>query len=295
MKTKVGFIAVTVIGSLLQLACANKKKEEDTERKDTTTVSTLKDPSSQSAPVTDITEPPSQTIEMAGDTVAFGKFIDLFEFSGNQIPLDILTALSISTDEMGGYRTSELLRNDSIIFVLFKHTKMVGQGMDELISATFSKNGTLIEEQLMGTSYEPSEPGGSGMDYDYYYDEKRKILRVTNSSTEWNEAAQEATTKSETHHFRLTWDGKLFEGPAYPEVSERLLKKDELLEIDKEDLMIMRNEPFAVHGYRFKNEFLKDYFGRQPWYTPRFDNVNALLSDVEKANIQLIKMVEDSK
>jgi YARHG domain len=293
MKYNVGLIGVILSGSLLLGACANKKKWEDTERNDTTAVGSLADTSSQSAPRSNLTERPSPSIEMEGDTAALAKFIELFESSGTQIPVDVLTALSIGID--GSYRTSELLRNDSIIFVLLEHTMMVGPGMDQLISATFSKNGTLIEQQLMGTSYAPSEPGGGGMDYDYYYDDIRKILRVTNSFSELNDAGQETTTKSETHHFRLTWDGKLFDGRAYPEVSERLLEKDELLEIDKEDLMIMRNEAFAVHGYRFKNEFLKEYFGRKAWYTPRFDNVNGQLSDIETANIKLIKEVEDSK
>jgi hypothetical protein len=146
MKTYVGFTAVTLIGSLLLGACANKEKSEDKqERKDTTAVSSLTDPSPQSAPMSNLTEPPSQSTQMAADTVAFRKFIELFEYSENKIPFDVLTALSINTEDMDSYdgyvKTLEILRNDSIIFVLFEHVR----GGEKLYSATFSQNGTLIE------------------------------------------------------------------------------------------------------------------------------------------------------
>jgi YARHG domain len=146
----------------------------------------------------------------------------------------------------------------------------------------------------MGTSCWP-RPGFYCEHYAHSYDDKRKILKVTNSHVEQGDNGGLIIKSSEIHHFRLNSDGKLIDGRAYPEVSERLLEEDELLEIDKEDLMIMRNEPFAAHGYIFKNKFLREYFTSKPWYTPEFDNVNDRLSDIEKANIQLIKAVEDSK
>ncbi len=104
-------------------------------------------------------------------------------------------------------------------------------------------------------------------------------------------------TNDVVHSFLLSIDGGIVSvNPReYPEVSERLLAKAELANKTKEELMIMRNEPFAAYGYIFKNKFLKNYFESKAWYNPQFDNVSDQLSDTEKTNIQLIKEVEDSK
>jgi len=55
-----------------------------------------------------------------------------------------------------------------------------------------------------------------------------------------------------------------------------------------EDLDIMRNEIFAVYGYKFKTKKWQDYFSRQNWYLPKFDNVDKFLTDIDRKNIQFI-------
>ena len=55
-----------------------------------------------------------------------------------------------------------------------------------------------------------------------------------------------------------------------------------------EELDIMRNEIFAEHGYRFKSEKWQNYFGSLSWYNPQYDNVDHLLSEIEKKNVQTI-------
>ena len=59
-----------------------------------------------------------------------------------------------------------------------------------------------------------------------------------------------------------------------------------------EDLDIMRNEIFAEYGYRFKSDKLKQYFSKQLWYEPIFDNVDDQLSEIEKHNIEVILKVK---
>lgn len=57
-----------------------------------------------------------------------------------------------------------------------------------------------------------------------------------------------------------------------------------------EDLRIMLNEIYARHGYLFKAGGEMDrYFRQQPWYRPRYTNVDALLTFVEYNNIKLLK------
>lgn len=282
MKKSIGLIGAILIGSQVFVACTSKDKAESNQES--------KDSTLANSPVTT----PLQSVQIVEDSTDFGNFIQLFNSPGTEISMDILSALSID-NEVGRYTSKEILRNDSIILVLFNHMRQVGPGIDELHAATFSKDGTLIEEALLGSSYPSSGPDGGGKDYNYRYDAQRKILYVTNSTIEWGESAQEEVTTEALHYFQLTSDGKLVNPRQYPEVSERLLEKADLVSKTKEELMIMRNEPFAAYGYIFKNKFLKNYFESKAWYNPQFDNVSDRLNEIEKANIQLIKEAEDSK
>lgn len=55
-----------------------------------------------------------------------------------------------------------------------------------------------------------------------------------------------------------------------------------------EDLDLMRNEIYALHGYKFKSKKWQDYFGKQTWYKAQFDNVDDQLTEIEKHNITAI-------
>lgn len=78
----------------------------------------------------------------------------------------------------------------------------------------------------------------------------------------------------------------------YPQASERLLTADELVNMSQEDLRIMRNEIYARHGYIFQKEDMKQYFNAKTWYKPLTNNVNNLLTEIEKQNITLIRRYE---
>ncbi|NQY04869.1 MAG: YARHG domain-containing protein [Flavobacteriaceae bacterium] len=60
-----------------------------------------------------------------------------------------------------------------------------------------------------------------------------------------------------------------------------------------EDLDIMRNEIFAEYGYKFKTDKWIAYFDSKPWYEPKHDNVDDLLSEIEKHNVTLILEVKN--
>jgi len=78
----------------------------------------------------------------------------------------------------------------------------------------------------------------------------------------------------------------------YPVASERYLNSDDVNNLTGWELKIMRNEIFARHGYIFKTEEMRNYFMYEKWYVPRYENVDGMLSDVEKKNIELIKRYE---
>jgi hypothetical protein len=82
-------------------------------------------------------------------------------------------------------------------------------------------------------------------------------------------------------------------GRKYPEASSRLLTSEDLTGKTIWELKIMRNEIFAKYGYKFKSEDMKEYFGKQKWYKPEYDDVKSKFTEIENANIKMIKQYED--
>lgn len=78
----------------------------------------------------------------------------------------------------------------------------------------------------------------------------------------------------------------------YPEASQRLLKQKDVENMMKEDLLFMRNEIFARHGFCFKKKDLRQQFEMQDWYVPNTVDIKGFLTDIEKKNIALIKRYE---
>ena len=78
----------------------------------------------------------------------------------------------------------------------------------------------------------------------------------------------------------------------YPQASTRMLTPADIRGLTKWDLKVMRNEIFARYGYIFKTEEMIAYFKMQSWYRPRFNDVSARLTPVEKKNIAFIQQYE---
>lgn len=54
------------------------------------------------------------------------------------------------------------------------------------------------------------------------------------------------------------------------------------------ELRLLRNEIYARRGYRFKTEWLQNWFGRHDWYTPADTFREELVTPVDKQNVKLI-------
>lgn len=65
-----------------------------------------------------------------------------------------------------------------------------------------------------------------------------------------------------------------------------------LLGRSSDELRIIRNTPFARHGYRFNSEDLQSHFGQFSWYEPRTKDVT--LTSVENENVLLIRSIEQN-
>jgi hypothetical protein len=83
-------------------------------------------------------------------------------------------------------------------------------------------------------------------------------------------------------------------GCKYPEASNRNLTSEDLAGKSLWELKIMRNEIFARYGYKFKTEEIREYFNKQKWYEPKYDDVESKLTEIENTNIKMIKRYEDN-
>lgn len=71
------------------------------------------------------------------------------------------------------------------------------------------------------------------------------------------------------------------------------LTDEDVYDLTKEQLRILRNTIYARHGRIFKDAKLRDYFSGFSWYEPRYKEINLnSLSDIEKHNITLIQKYE---
>lgn len=76
--------------------------------------------------------------------------------------------------------------------------------------------------------------------------------------------------------------------------SVKELKKEDLQNLYKGDLEIIRNAIYARHGYSFKTRRIRFIFDQfVPWYMPVSTDVRNDLTELEKKNIDLIKRFEE--
>lgn len=74
--------------------------------------------------------------------------------------------------------------------------------------------------------------------------------------------------------------------------SNSKLKKEDVENLSKGDLKIIRNTIYARHGYSFKNRPMRVFFDAQDWYIPVSANIKSNFTEIEKANIDLLLKYE---
>ncbi len=72
-------------------------------------------------------------------------------------------------------------------------------------------------------------------------------------------------------------------------VTSRRLNESDIAGMSNDDLCLLRNLIFAIHGYRFKQERFRNFFGAYIWYSPMYNDVSRSLSSVETYNVKFIK------
>ena len=74
--------------------------------------------------------------------------------------------------------------------------------------------------------------------------------------------------------------------------STKKLTENDLKNLKKLELEILRNTIYARHGYTFKKKSYRQFFDSVEWYIPVSENVDAQLTALEKANIKLLERFE---
>ena len=77
--------------------------------------------------------------------------------------------------------------------------------------------------------------------------------------------------------------------------SKTSLKQPQLQNLSPEDLKLLRGIVFGRHGRVFRDNDIKIYLEEQPWYKPNPDFKNSMLNDIERRNLDLIRIAEAAK
>jgi hypothetical protein len=121
------------------------------------------------------------------------------------------------------------------------------------------------------------------------YDDNRQLLPGLKINNPWSSLPEKSQwevglkSRAAIDHFR----GK------FTQASMRILDIDELTQMTKSDLSLMRNEIFARYGFKFKAGGPVDkYFRSQSWYAAQHEHVDIFLTDIERQNIETIRKIE---
>ncbi|MGN6802134.1 MAG: YARHG domain-containing protein [Ginsengibacter sp.] len=110
--------------------------------------------------------------------------------------------------------------------------------------------------------------------------------KISSETTQTVQSTQSTSQENNNPTFQNGTPGE------YPQASQRFLNSNDVKYLNRYQLKIMRNEIFARHGYIFKTAEMKSYFAQQTWYHGQYNDVNSMLSEIEKRNIDLIRKYE---
>ncbi len=82
------------------------------------------------------------------------------------------------------------------------------------------------------------------------------------------------------------------------QVEDKVIRNETLTDSDvsglsPQELRILRNVHFARYGRKYEKPGMGDYFYTRPWYQPREDFKENMLTDLDRSNIKVIQAAED--
>jgi serine/threonine protein kinase len=109
-----------------------------------------------------------------------------------------------------------------------------------------------------------------------------------------NASAPALTGASDTYRDTNAGARPIEGSPLAKVLNGEALSAGELTGLNGTALRVLRNTIYARYGRIFDDVELQNYFAAQRWYTPRRDYSDKQLTDIDRANVALIKSIEDT-
>ncbi len=238
--------------------------------------------------------------QLEAQSLTFQQLISLYE-KGDGQRIDESTAekfFSFSSKNGGWIETGKIvLRNPSTV-VLSYEIKNWGASIR---AQSFNLQGKPISNILF-----------ENFTGDLSFWNERNCLHATDSLFIFRNTEQDWADEDERNlgsgfkKIQLEWvafNEGFFAPPVYTHVNPKrkyyigssdFLTHEILEDYSSKELSIMRNEIFAGHGYIFRSDKWKEYFSKQEWYKPKYEDVTQWLSMIERHNIELLLKLEKS-
>ena len=180
---------------------------------------------------------------------------------------------------------SEMESNLAIIYTGEKWYAQVSYGeFSETATEWIRKFVTFTNVRVEGTKFYSDQTSGEFVLY-----KGSKTLQCLKVDVPWSGLGEEGQYEVgwASHELKQNFSGK------YAQASYRLLKDEDLENLSKDELQIMRNEIFARYGHIFRpGGKMEAYFKQQEWYSGHYPNVYDFLTELEELNIELIRKFE---
>lgn len=146
-------------------------------------------------------------------------------------------------------------------------------------------------------SYDNGSYDSSGSGGDSYYEQPIEIYDSGNGDYQYTDGSGSDSGSSGGGSSSEASSGSTASTPSDVilwGISDRYIDESELYNYSAEELRLIRNEIFALHGRIFNSQDLMDYFSQKSWYVPTyapedFDaNMFYYLNDYEEANLNVI-------
>lgn len=241
---------------------------------------------------------------------SFSQLISFFKNSNNQslnklgnadFILNKYFAITLSTMQSQAY-TKTIIEYDTFYGFWIKIPCGAGGYCENQYFITIKKDGTFIDRIEIG--HNMSHMGGSDIAEGIIHDDIIEItINRSKGYTDSDGKFAEKKLRTKYTYYKISTLGSICEiitpqvnsDRNFPSVVSRMLSENELKNLSINDLSIMRNEILAGKGYIFKSAKWQTHFSKYPWYKPKYQNVDALLNEIEKYNLLLILQAEDQR